>query len=87
VRELNQNTSQVLARVRDGEVIEVTERGRPIARLVPVDGGLSMLERMARTGRAVPPRETGLIPLPPVLGDPAVSAADELLRAREEERR
>src|SRR3954447_23882439 len=30
VRELNQNTSQVLARVRHGETLEVTERGVPI---------------------------------------------------------
>jgi prevent-host-death family protein len=36
VRELNQNTSQVIDRVRHGETIEVTDRGRPVARLVPI---------------------------------------------------
>ena len=50
VRELNQNTSQVLARVANGETLEVTERGRPIARLVPIDGGLSLLDRLVAGG-------------------------------------
>ncbi|HEU4360139.1 MAG TPA: type II toxin-antitoxin system prevent-host-death family antitoxin, partial [Mycobacterium sp.] len=35
VRELNQNTAGVLARVKRGEHIEITERGTVIARLVP----------------------------------------------------
>ena len=37
VRELKQHTSQVLRRVREkGEQIEVTYRGRAVARLIPV---------------------------------------------------
>jgi prevent-host-death family protein len=36
VRELRQHASRFLARVRSGEVIEVTDRGTPVARLVPV---------------------------------------------------
>ena len=37
VRELKQHTSRVLRRVREnGEQIEVTYRGRAIARLIPV---------------------------------------------------
>ena len=36
VRELRQHASRYLARVRSGETIEVTDRGRPIARLVPI---------------------------------------------------
>jgi len=35
VRELRQHASRYLARVRLGETLEVTERGRPVARLVP----------------------------------------------------
>jgi prevent-host-death family protein len=35
VRELNQNTAGVLARVKDGEPIDITERGTVIARLIP----------------------------------------------------
>lgn len=36
VRELNQNTAGVLARVKAGESIEITERGVVIARLIPI---------------------------------------------------
>jgi prevent-host-death family protein len=37
VRELNQRTSQILRRVRERrEEIEVTHRGRVVARLIPV---------------------------------------------------
>jgi prevent-host-death family protein len=35
VRELNQNTAGVLARVKRGEHIDITERGAVVARLVP----------------------------------------------------
>jgi prevent-host-death family protein len=37
VRELRQHASRYLARVAAGESLEVTDRGRPVARLVPVD--------------------------------------------------
>jgi prevent-host-death family protein len=35
VRELRQHASRYLARVANGETIEVTDRGRPVALLVP----------------------------------------------------
>ena len=35
IRELNQNTAAVLARVKHGEQIEISERGNVIARLIP----------------------------------------------------
>ena len=35
VRELRQNLSKYLARVKEGEDLEVTERGEVVARLVP----------------------------------------------------
>jgi prevent-host-death family protein len=36
VRELRQHASRYLARVANGETLEVTDRGRPVARLVPI---------------------------------------------------
>ena len=36
VRELQQNLKRVMARVERGQVIEVTRRRRPVARLAPV---------------------------------------------------
>jgi prevent-host-death family protein len=37
VRELRQNASKLLDRVAAGESIEITNHGRAVARLVPVD--------------------------------------------------
>jgi len=36
IRELQQNLKQVMARVERGQVIEVTRRRRPVARLAPL---------------------------------------------------
>jgi prevent-host-death family protein len=36
VRELRQHASRYLERVAQGETLEVTDRGRPLARLVPI---------------------------------------------------
>jgi len=52
VRELRQNASKLLKRVKAGESIDVTEHGRPIARLVPVKP--SPLEQMYLDGRITP---------------------------------
>ncbi len=86
MRELNQNTSQVLARVSGGETVEITDRGRLIARLVPVGDDRSMLARLVAAGRAVAPIGGGPVPLPPKLGDENVNVAATLAAMREEER-
>ena len=86
VRELNQNTSQVLARVSGGEIVEITDRGRPIARLVPVSADRSTLARLVATGKASSPTSAGPVPLPPRLGDEAVDVAGALAEMRDEER-
>lgn len=86
VRELNQDTSRVLARVQSGETIEITDRGRPVARLVPVGDNLAALTRLVASGRAVAPDITGPIGLPPVIGDPEVDSASVLAAMRDEER-
>lgn len=41
IRTLNQETSKVLARVKRGEEINLTERGKVIARIIPASAGLS----------------------------------------------
>jgi prevent-host-death family protein len=85
VRELNQHTSAVLARVANGEVIEVTVSGRPVARLVPITRS-SALDDLIADGRITPATNHSPFPMPPVIGDPSVNIADELMRMREEER-
>jgi prevent-host-death family protein len=86
VRELNQNTSAVLARVRHGQTLEVTVGGVPVARIVPISGSQSVLDRIVAEGRATAPQLAGPIPMPPVLGDPSIDAAAELTAMRDEER-
>lgn len=51
VRELRQNASLVLRRVAAGETVEVTDRGRAVARIVPVHEA-SRLEQLLAEGRA-----------------------------------
>ncbi|MEU7590158.1 type II toxin-antitoxin system prevent-host-death family antitoxin [Micromonospora sp. NPDC049230] len=86
VRELNQNTSQVLARVSGGETVEITDRGHPIARLVPVSDDRSVLAKLVAAGRAVAPTGSGPVPLPPKLGAEHVDVAAALAELRDEER-
>jgi prevent-host-death family protein len=86
VGELNQNMSQALARVGRGEVIEVTDGGKPVARLVPVEDDRSTLARLIGAGRAVAPIIGGPVPLPPRIGDRGVDVAADLATARTEER-
>jgi prevent-host-death family protein len=62
IRTLNQDTARVLARVKKGEEIEITERGVVIARLVPVEP--SPLGRLLSTGRLRPSRVEGAMPHP-----------------------
>jgi prevent-host-death family protein len=51
VRELRQNASAILRRVAAGEVIEVTDRGRAVARIVPMHEA-SRLAQLVAEGRA-----------------------------------
>ncbi len=50
VRELRQRASELLRHVQRGETIEITDRGRPVALLGPLQGG-SPLERLRAAGQ------------------------------------
>ena len=56
VRELRQNLSVYLERVIAGERLEVTDRGNPVAMLIPVRPGATLVERLVAEGRAIPAR-------------------------------
>ena len=68
VRELRQNLSIYLARVIAGERLEVTERGNPVAMLIPIRPGATLVERLVAEGRAIPATRDATAPavLPPV---------------------
>jgi prevent-host-death family protein len=56
VRELRNNLSRYLDRVRDGEELVVTDRGRAIARLLPV-GTERILDRLIAEGVVTPAQQ------------------------------
>lgn len=85
VRQLRQNASAWLREVQAGASFEITDRGRPVALLVPLPAG-NIIERLAREGRLtramrdfrdLPP------PLPVEPGQPLLSEILEQMRADE----
>ena len=64
VRELRDGLSRYLAEVRTGQTVTVTDHGKPIARIVPVDRPTA-LERLVADGVVQPPtRRKGPLPEP-----------------------
>jgi prevent-host-death family protein len=87
MRELNQYPSRVIDLVKHGETIEITERGRPVARVVPLTQDAGVLASLVRDGRALAPcAASGQIPVPPMYGSSAESAASEIAASRARER-
>ncbi|MGH9010313.1 MAG: type II toxin-antitoxin system Phd/YefM family antitoxin [Acidimicrobiia bacterium] len=83
VRELRQQASRYLARVAAGESFEVTDRGRPVARLVPVLA--DRWEELLRSGWVVlPDDDSDLLAEEP--SDFGLAASEQLARQREHER-
>jgi prevent-host-death family protein len=85
VRELRQRASELLRRVEEGESIQITDRGRPVAVLAPLPD--DPLERLRASGD-LQSREADLSDLPEPL--PLVKGAEPpswvLARLRRDER-
>jgi len=86
VRELRQRASELLRRVEQGEAIEVTDRGRPVAVLAPPPEG-GPLDRMRAMGE-IDPATADLDDLPePLVLAPAFEPPSKVLnRLRRHER-
>lgn len=52
VRELRQHASRYLRRVANGESVQITDRGRPVAQLVPISG--DAWSDLVASGRVTP---------------------------------
>jgi prevent-host-death family protein len=83
VRELRQNLSVYLRRIDRGERFEVTDRGRPVALLVPLAANRSPLERLVAQGRASRP-EHDLLDVRPLAGKPSTAASAALIAERDD---
>lgn len=59
IAELKALLSETLSRVKAGEEIQVTEHGRPIARLMPLSGAnpAAATQELVRTGLVKPPEK------------------------------
>ncbi|MGH3896645.1 MAG: type II toxin-antitoxin system Phd/YefM family antitoxin [Pseudonocardiaceae bacterium] len=86
LRELNQNPSKVVARVRAGVSLIVTDRGKPVLRMVPETEHLSTLQQMIAAGEAKSPVEHGMPELIHDLAPGVESLADLVVADRDKER-
>jgi prevent-host-death family protein len=85
IRELNQDTAGVLARVEAGESVEITNRGKPIARLVPASTP-GELDDLIAAGRVTPATRPGPFLPPEGKPEPGADAAVLIRQLRDEER-
>jgi prevent-host-death family protein len=84
IRELRQNASAVLRKVAAGETVEVTDRGRPVARIVPLNSERT-LDQLIAEGRASGAQGDllGLEPAAAVKGERRLSDVLSEMRADE----
>ena len=64
IRELREDLSKAIRRVRRGYVLEVTDRGQPVARIVPITPTMGGLSELIAEGKVRPPRSSGPLPRP-----------------------
>jgi prevent-host-death family protein len=79
VRELRQNLSVYLRRVKQGETLEVTERGQTVAKLTPAREPQSVYERMLAAGEITPAKRRIQDLPPPVKLPPGSLSISEAL--------
>ncbi len=86
VRELRQNLSVYLRRVRRGETLEVTERGRPVATLQPIVDPDDPVARLAARGIRLRRGAGNLAELPPPVRATLERPLSEVLEELREDR-
>ena len=72
-REANQGFSKLLQAVVEGEEVVITRRGKPVARLAPIEGAARNAEREAEIDRLIAHLREGVD-----LGEPVTWTRDEL---------
>jgi prevent-host-death family protein len=87
VRELRQNLSVYLERVKAGETLDVTEHGRLVAQLGPRPAvPVSIIDQMIADGRATPATfDHRKLPPPPKMSDPSGKTLTEILMEMRDE--
>ena len=85
IRALKQNASAVVAEAAAGDIVVITDRGRPVAMLVPYQE--SRVQAMIDAGLATPPRHSIRDVPPPPPRKPGQRALTVVLREMRDEER
>ena len=87
VRELRQNLSVYLERIKQGETLTVTEFGQEVALLTPLPKReMDVLERLVAEGKATAPTKSlRNLPLPKA-GPPGLPPSEDIISEMREER-
>ena len=85
IRELRQNASQYVRRAGKGETIELTDRGRPVARLIPIPPG-GVLDQLIAEGKVRAATGDLLAAGPPPAAKRGAKPLSELVDQLREER-
>lgn len=84
IRELRQHASRYLERVKAGEVVEVTERGKLIALLVSPTPAVASRDRLIASGRLIPARGVLQLPTHRYVASTENTASEELADIRKD---
>ncbi len=85
IRALKQNASAVVAEAAAGDIVVITDRGRPVAMLVPYQQ--SRIQAMIDAGRATPPSRSIKDLPPPPRRKPGQRPLTEVLQEMRDEER
>ncbi len=85
IRALKQNASAVVAEAAAGDIVVITDRGRPVAMLVPYKE--NRIEAMIDAGLATPPTRSIKDLSPPAPRKPGQRPLAEILREMRDEER
>lgn len=77
IRELREELSRAIRRVREGQVLEVTDHGHAVARIVPITPIVGTMGDLIAEGKVRAPRSSG--PLPPPLDLPSRMSSEEAI--------
>lgn len=87
IRVLRENLRRYLQRAASGDSFEVTEFGRPVARLGPLPQGGTRLTRLIAEGRATPARLSPNRLPEPISPTSGMGATDALIAERRSDSR
>jgi prevent-host-death family protein len=86
IRELRQHASRYLRAVEAGERITVTDRGRPVAQIVPIRAETAY-DRLVAEGKLIPGDGSNILDHEPIKLPPGAKPPSEILaEMREHER-